>query len=441
MPSVLTQLHDAVNHDPVSLTGRRLDWANEPDPYKHYGPRVDRTSLPVDVQATGGLHAPGLARLLRGALGPTAVLRRPGGQLHLRAWASAGALYPFEAYVAASGVEGVPNGLHHYSPLENELRLLRPGKDSHGDAASLRLILATRIFRSSWKYGPRAFRYCLLDPGHALENLVLLARALGFSPRVSLSLDDAAWCRQLCLNQELERPVAAVDLGGAFSTNTLGDPAEPCLDRDGVVSPAEKPEPKIVHAFQVTAGAERESTPDTPPESVPWGDPESLMGSRRSRRNFLPDATLGQAAHEAITGCLRPWRDTPRVSLLCQGVEGMQDGRHALDVSTGPLVKGELHLPMTGVCLGQEWLANAPLHVLFTANLAELESRSGPSGYRGALLRAGRLGQRVYLAAEALGMGACGVGAFFDKQASDLLALEEHERLLYLVAVGPVRKR
>jgi nitroreductase len=56
------------------------------------------------------------------------------------------------------------------------------------------------------------------------------------------------------------------------------------------------------------------------------------------------------------------------------------------------------------------------------------------------MLTAGRLGQRLYVTAEAMGMGCCGIGALYDGEAMDMLGLNQSSRLLYLVAVGTVKK-
>jgi nitroreductase len=94
----------------------------------------------------------------------------------------------------------------------------------------------------------------------------------------------------------------------------------------------------------------------------------------------------------------------------------------------------------TSVCLDQEWLKNAGVHFLFLANLEVIEKTWGPRGYRYAMLTAGRLGQRLYVSAEAMGMGCCGIGALYDGEAMDMLGLNQSSRLLYLVAVGTVKK-
>jgi nitroreductase len=57
------------------------------------------------------------------------------------------------------------------------------------------------------------------------------------------------------------------------------------------------------------------------------------------------------------------------------------------------------------------------------------------------MLAAGRMGQRLYMAATAMGLGCCGIGALYDGEAAELLGLNEASKLLYLVGVGPVKSK
>ena len=95
---------------------------------------------------------------------------------------------------------------------------------------------------------------------------------------------------------------------------------------------------------------------------------------------------------------------------------------------------------MAGICLDQRWLANAGALFLFMANLKALDDSCGARGYRYAMMEAGKLGQRLYLGSTALGLGCCGIGAFYDNEARSLLDLNDDSYLLYLVAVGNVKK-
>ena len=50
----------------------------------------------------------------------------------------------------------------------------------------------------------------------------------------------------------------------------------------------------------------------------------------------------------------------------------------------------------------------------------------------------GHLGPNVYLAATALGLGPCGIGAFVDDQLNRLLGVDgRDEATVYLLAIGP----
>jgi SagB-type dehydrogenase family enzyme len=107
----------------------------------------------------------------------------------------------------------------------------------------------------------------------------------------------------------------------------------------------------------------------------------------------------------------------------------------------GLLEKGLFIEPMARACLDQMWLKQAALHLLFITDLSDVDRWWGARGYRYAMVEAGRLGQQAYLAATAIGWGACGIGAIYDREAAELLNLSGSEALLYLVGIGPVRAR
>jgi nitroreductase len=139
-----------------------------------------------------------------------------------------------------------------------------------------------------------------------------------------------------------------------------------------------------------------------------------------------------------------PYDQSVAAGFLVGEAEDMEPGLYLLDrkreswalVSAGPSM-----VRSASICLNQSWLVNAGVHFLFLANLDVLEKTWGPRGYRYAMLTAGRLGQRLYVAAEAMGMGCCGIGALYDSEAVEMLGLNRHSRLLYLVAVGAIKKR
>ncbi|MFO7459438.1 MAG: nitroreductase family protein, partial [Desulfatiglandales bacterium] len=169
---------------------------------------------------------------------------------------------------------------------------------------------------------------------------------------------------------------------------------------------------------------------------------------RRSSRNFVKQLV----SKEHMEGLLQAmcaseqgkYDESLAAGFLSGRVEGMGKGFYLLDRNrkvAGMVAQGAYVEPMARICLDQDWLANAGVHLLLLADLEVLDRTWGPRGYRYAMMTAGRLGQRLYLAASAMGLGCCGIGAFYDQEARELLGLSETSRLLYLVAVGEVKRR
>jgi SagB-type dehydrogenase family enzyme len=94
---------------------------------------------------------------------------------------------------------------------------------------------------------------------------------------------------------------------------------------------------------------------------------------------------------------------------------------------------------VAAAALGQGWVGQAALILVLWADLEALEDLGGPRTYRHAMLAAGRAGQRLYLAATALGLGCCGVGAFYDEELAQAARIPDRADPLYLLACGPVK--
>lgn len=123
-----------------------------------------------------------------GTLAYAAVGRQESSQR--RCVPSAGGLYPLELYVAAMKIDGLAPGLYHYDTRAHGLTRLRTTachdeliraifiKDSVRTAAAM--FALTGVFgRSKIKYGERAYRFVLLEAGHAMQNMCLAATGAG----------------------------------------------------------------------------------------------------------------------------------------------------------------------------------------------------------------------------------------------------------------------
>lgn len=106
--------------------------------------------------------------------------------LGLRTAPSAGALFPLEVYVA------LPGGVFHYEPRGHRLERMGAADVRGSLAASANgqdavrgagvdLVLTAAVPRTRGKYGDRAERYADLEAGHAAQNVLLEATALGLA--------------------------------------------------------------------------------------------------------------------------------------------------------------------------------------------------------------------------------------------------------------------
>ncbi|MBN1241197.1 MAG: SagB/ThcOx family dehydrogenase [Spirochaetales bacterium] len=115
-------------------------------------------------------------------------VREARGKFAFRTAPSGGARHPFELYVYAARVEGMPEGLYYFEGIAHALRLVRPGAlREELDAALLGqfwgaaavFVWAAVPYRNEWRYGPVSHKLTLLDAGHACQNLYLACESIG----------------------------------------------------------------------------------------------------------------------------------------------------------------------------------------------------------------------------------------------------------------------
>lgn len=466
--------HPRTTYRRQAMGGGFMDWSNQPRPFKRYPgaapqalgePRLPLAQFwpsllvwpPPPDPAAPPLDAPGMAGLLALAAGLTA---QSQGGVYLRSPASAGALYPVELYFWAAGLDWLADGLWHYAPEANAPRLLRPGNLAGaaagalgGKPTGLGFLLTSLFWRSIWKYRTRAWRYCLLDGGHLLACLELALAAAGLAQR--LCLDPAMSGGELLgLDPDREALLAGMSAGPEVRD---GGPAQPSAWRSPVEEPLsakELSDPVVAEAAALGESATPGPPLAWPEEPAPASalrlEPEPPLGgpplgrvmlSRRSRRNFVPQglsanqialllaAALPEAGPLGATVLLGPGGELP------MGAHHYYPAEKALALHEPSDRRGQA----ARACLEQMWVGQAALNLVLWADPAQLSAVAGERGYRRAMLAAGRAGQRLYLAATALGLGCCGVGAFYDEELVAAAGLSPGAWPLYLLAAGPVK--
>ncbi len=137
----------------------------------------------------------------------------------LRTAPSAGALYPLELYVATA------EGVFHYRPGAHELQRLRAHdcrvelsraaweQECVRNAPAV-FILTAITDRTARKYGARSQRYIQMEAGHAAQNLLLQATALGLGAVPVAAFHDAHVTNLLSLAAG-EQPLYLIPVGQA----------------------------------------------------------------------------------------------------------------------------------------------------------------------------------------------------------------------------------
>ena len=108
----------------------------------------------------------------------------------LRTVPSAGARHPFETYLSINKVAGIEPGLYHFLADAHKLEVVTLGEavnqsltiatldQQHVATSAVTFIWVAVPYRTSWRYGSRAYRYLYLDAGHVCQNLHLAAEAI-----------------------------------------------------------------------------------------------------------------------------------------------------------------------------------------------------------------------------------------------------------------------
>jgi SagB-type dehydrogenase family enzyme len=126
--------------------------------------------------------------------------------------------------------------------------------------------------------------------------------------------------------------------------------------------------------------------------------------------------------------------------LYAHRVDGLQPGVYKFWPECAQLEQvksGDQRLVAAALSLGQQLAGNACVTFSMIGDLDRATATYGDRGYRYVHFEAGAIGQRLYLAAEALGLGATGIGAFYDDEVHRHLNLRPKQgQVVYHFAIG-----
>jgi SagB-type dehydrogenase family enzyme len=211
---IAVRYHEATKHhfNRFARSVGYLDWATQPDPFRRYRgasvrplPRSSgRAALAADLPysslyeldaAPHPIDERSIGAFLRCSMGLSAWKQYGQSRWALRVNPSSGNLHPTEAWVVHDG------RVCHYAPKEHALEercvfespVARTFtvRATGGTVDHFLVALTSIIWRETWKYGERAFRYCQHDVGHAIGALRFAAAMLGWRLHLLPDWSDA----------------------------------------------------------------------------------------------------------------------------------------------------------------------------------------------------------------------------------------------------------
>jgi len=485
------EYHEATKHSVESLRLARhaLDWDNMPDPFRHYE-GVPVFDLPADppapeipaldvLQGTFGSACAGdgpafLSQILFYCAAISATKRVPfsGYEYALRVNPSSGNLHPTEFHFVTRGLSGWPDGMYHYDPSRHMAEQRGRGTfetTMASNSAPVVFILTSIVWREAWKYGDRAYRYCLHDIGHAWQALALSARAIGCDTNaVGGFVDDEV--AQLCRPNLDEWPMLMVSLHGESIPVCEANPGKTVwlAGKANILSRETTPQPLIDGIHFATKQGSSGRTGSSLSMTTPTGSGEiELPPPASSTRSFGLVTRMRRSALDFIGGersvsldqlsAILTQRALPlsadfagtrfiQLYLYAHRVDGLQRGVYKFWQECAQLEQvetGDQRWVSAALSLGQQLAGNACLTISMIGDLDRATARYGDRGYRYVHFEAGAIGQHLYLAAEALGLGATGIGAFYDDEVHRHLNLTPKQgQVVYHFAIGyPVHDR
>jgi SagB-type dehydrogenase family enzyme len=413
----------------------------------------------------------------------------------LRVNASSGNLHPTEAYLICGPVEGLCARpmVCHYAPREHGLEVRAEFDSAQWDALSGRfpahtlfIGLSSIYWREAWKYGQRAYRYCMHDAGHALGAISIAAAGLGWQTHLldALGAEDLALLMGTGGDHDAEREEADLLLAcvpGQQPVEQIGLPEgalRPFASLAWQGSPNRLSPSHIDWGMEDIAAAVRKprgaphytAFENPPPPLALEQRPASLGGIIRQRRSAV--AMDGQtwlsrdtfyrmlyrtlAAVGAIPFGTLPWKPHIHLALLVHRVHDLPRGlyllvrdpaqtdtlQRALTAANGwkkppgcpeqlplyVLLETDARAAARQTACHQDIASDGCFSLAMLAEYTQPLQRYGPWFYPRLYWEAGMIGQLLYLEAEAAGIRSTGIGCFFDDAMHELLGLVVEDR-------------
>lgn len=224
----------------------------------------------------------------------------------------------------------------------------------------------------------------------------------------------------------IEQPPLEIDFPEEASLTELPEPVTTKLTKDGIRQ----------------CILERKSRRKYTAEPITQEEASFLLWASQGIKKVVPAYTkTGKATLRTVpsAGARHPFE----TYLAVNKVDGLKPGiyrysalKHSLVFLNSPDALG---IKLTEASVGQSFVGNAPAVFIWACKPYLGEWRYMGESHKVMLIDAGHVCQNLYLAAEALGLGTVGIGAYSQKLIDELLGLDgEEEFVVYYAPVGKV---
>ncbi len=389
-----------------------IDWSSQPSLFKHY-PRFS-FSYPF-----GSIPELKVAEISRFITSESMIGGKPYYQLNTP---SAGNLHPVELYIQIRGIKGVISGIYHVDSHKEALVLIREiEEDGIENAVSISnrfkgmiFIISIVPFRSEWKYGSRAIRYCYLDAGHQAASILSAAKTLGHNATILSDIDALSLNEQMGFTSQ-EYSALAIAIGEESEKPSIALTA-PLM----YVAPTDYWESvsrftKELEYYKYTVRYPEIQAPDIQISSI---------YERRSARLF-EDQKLSSELSEYFIKRMIYIPSPITTMLVVLPNASIEPGIYKNDQLENA---GDYAKEITHILVDQKFIMSAAIIIIFTA----------PSFTPKELITSAISAHFLSLEAHEKKLGFTGIGAFYDKKLQTFLKI--NDPILYVCAMG-VSKR
>ena len=310
---------------------------------------------------------------------------------------SAGNLHPIELYIQVRGIKGIISGVYHVDVQMSKFVLLQEIEEDGLErelgfsykCEGIIVIVSCVPFRSEWKYGFRALRYCYLDAGHQIA---------------AIQASATIYHKKMTILSEFDVKSFNVLMG-------FKDEVSVCA----VISFAKETEKKVKALKKSLLHVSPTDYSDTNGELFEIMQKQPILKSK-----IFPISTTKEQILQRRSA--RKFEDTPFIKSEIEYI------MHTLAKDAYPLVCYSILLghenkdQLAVILVDQVFIKNAQMIIVVTSKYFSPEK----------LMLAGTLVHKIAL--ESSEFKSTGIGAFYDKRLQDFLGTQNY--ILYVCALG-----